>query len=127
MFRTVLPIMKKGAIAAGEELLKSGANIVSDVWTTGDLKEAQKKRGKEFVSNISNRVSEHMFGKGYPTLLKLQHKQLKKGSVGKKTQKVAKKKKKTNTKTVKKAKKKKKNVKKKTTKRTKQTIQDIFT
>ena len=129
MFRAVIPIMKKSAVAAGQELLKSGVNVVQDVWRTGDLKEAQKQRGKEFISNISNRVSDHMFGKGYSSLMGIQRKQLKRGSGTNKTRKTAKKKPAKGKKAVKKKKAvtKKKKKKQTTTKRTKQTIQDIFT
>lgn len=49
----------------GQELLKSGVGLVNDVWKTGDIESARKRRGKEFVSNISTRTSNHMFGSGY--------------------------------------------------------------
>lgn len=128
MFRAVIPIMKKSTAAIGEELMRSGANVVRDVWRTGDLRGSQKKRGKEFIANISNRVSDHMFGGGYPRVPIARRKQLKSGGKRKKTRKVVKrgaKKGKKAKKTVKP--KKKKTVKKKKTTRTKQNIQDIFT
>lgn len=42
MFRAVLPIVKKGTKALGEELLKSGVNAVEDIWRTGDLATTKK-------------------------------------------------------------------------------------
>lgn len=90
MFRAVIPIMKKSTAAVGEELLRSGANVMKDVWRTGDLAKAQRKRGKEFIANISNRVSDHMFGGGYPRLPIDRLKQLKSGGKRTKTRKVVK-------------------------------------
>lgn len=129
MFRAVIPIMKKSSTALGEELLKSGANVVKDVWKHGDLSAAQKKRGKELLTNITNRVSDHMFGSGYSGGLGVPRKQLKRTVTRKKTRKVTKKggKKKKTTKPRKSVKSKKKTVKRKRAVRSKQNIQDIFT
>lgn len=131
MFRAVIPILKKSSLAAGQELLRSGANLVGDVWKTGDLKDAQKKRGKEFISNVSNRVSDHMFGSGYSHLMGVRRAQLKSSSRGKMSRKTVKRK------PVKRKTQKRKNVKsraktvkkkkKQNTGRSKQNIQDIFT
>lgn len=142
VFRAVIPIVKKSSIALGQELLRSGSNIVHDVWKTGDLAAAQKNRGKEFISKVSNRVSDQMFGSGYGNRFAVQYKQLKGSAHGNKTRKASKskavkgKKKTKKTKSSKKAKKTKKvkstkkgktAAKKKTKKtKTKQTIQDIF-
>lgn len=117
-----MPIVKKGTKALGEELLKSGANTVGDIWKTGDLIATKKKRGKELVTNISNRLSEHMFGSGYTNLLGVRRKQLKRTIKRKKTRKAVKRKPKKR----KVVKRKKKTVKRKKVRRTKQNIQDIF-
>lgn len=90
MFRAVLPIKKKSSIALGEELIKSGRNVIKDVWKTGDLKTAQKQRGRQFVTNISNRVSDHMFGSGYSNVVVVRGKQLKRSTKRKKTRKAVK-------------------------------------
>lgn len=105
--------------------------FANDVWKTGDLEAAQKKRGKEFINKISNRVSDHMFGSGYAHQLGVKRAQFKSGTSTRKTGRVTKRKKtksKGNKKKKKKAapKKKKKPAKKKKTRRTKQDIQDIF-
>lgn len=122
MFRAVLPIVKKGTKALGEELLKSGANAVEDIWRTGDLATTKKRRGKELLTNISNRVSNHMFGSGYKNLLGVRRKPLKRAGKRKKARKTVKR----NPKKRKTVKRKKKIVKKKKVRRTKQNIQDIF-
>lgn len=135
LFRAVFPIVKKSTSALGQELLKSGVGVLNDVWTTGDLKTAQKKRGKELISNVSNRMSNHMFGSGYTTQAAYKRAQSKRSSIPKKTGKVTKRK--TSSKKRKVVKKKGKNTKKKSTKkkttkkktakkRNKQDIQDIF-
>lgn len=129
MFRAVIPIMKKSSLAAGQELLKSGVNLVQDVWKNGDLKAAKKKRGKEFISSVSNRMADHMFGSGYSNQFGVRRTQLKASSKGKKTKKAVKRK------SVKRKTQKRKTVKKKSksTKknnkgyRSKQNIQDLFT
>lgn len=77
-------------MALGKELLRSGSNVEHDVWKSGDLPTAQKKRGKELINKISNRVSDHMFGSGYSNSLGIRHGQLKGGTRGKKTQKAKK-------------------------------------
>lgn len=123
MFRAVLPIMKKSSIALGEELIKSGRNVIKDVWKTGDLKTAQKQRGRQFVTNISNRVSDHMFGSGYSNVVGVRRKQLKRTTKRKKTRKAVKRTAKKR-KTVKRKPKSKKTKKK--VSRTKQNLQDIF-
>lgn len=130
LFRAVFPIVKKSTSALGQELLKSGVGVLNDVWTTGDLKTAQKKRGKELISNVSNRMSQHMFGSGYNMQAAFKRGQSKRSTNVKKTRKVTKRK--TKTKKRKVVKKKGKNTKKKSTKkkatkkRNKQDIQDIF-
>lgn len=53
LFRAVFPILKKGSSALGHELLNSGIGVINDAWKTGDLKAAQKNRGKQFISNLT--------------------------------------------------------------------------
>lgn len=131
VFRAVIPLMRKSTVAAGQELLKSGVNLVQDVWKTGDLKKAKNKRGKELITNVSSRVADHMFGSGYSGISGVRRTQLKakggtkktgKASMKKSTKQKAQKKKnvKSKAKTVKKK-------KKKTPSRSKQNIQDLFT
>lgn len=131
LFRTVVPIVKKGSIALGQELLKTGVGAAEDIWKTGDLKYTQKKRGKEFINNVSNRLADHMFGSGYTPNLITTLSQSKRSTRRRKSGKVIKRKTKKR-KTIKKKKggrkatKKNKTVKKKKNRRTKQDILDIF-
>lgn len=127
LFRAVFPILKKGSSALGHELLNSGIGVINDAWKTGDLKTAQNNRGKQFISNVSDRISNHMFGSGYTSTLGTKRAQSKRVTKPKKTSKITKKKP-AKSKVVKKKKTvKKKNVKKTTKKRrNKQDLQDIF-
>lgn len=129
LFRCVFPLLKKGSTAVGEELFKTGVGVAKDLWKTGDLNDTQKRRGKEFVNNVSNRFAEHMFGGSYIPHIGARLQQLKrkvrrrKTRVGKVTKKrVSKKKKTVKRKPVKKGGKK----KKKRTTRSKKNIYDIF-
>lgn len=116
LFRACFPIFKKGSVALGEELLKSGIGVAKDIIDTGDLDGSRKKRGRQFINNISTRVSDHMFGSGYMPTITTQLKQSKRRVVRRKTRgrvtkkKATKRKKKTTRKrqTVKKNKRKKK-------------------
>lgn len=65
LFRSVYPILKKGSIALGTELLKTGASCLGDISRSEDPQETFKKRGKEVVNNLSRRAADHMFGSGY--------------------------------------------------------------
>lgn len=92
LFRAVFPILKKGSSALGHELLNSGIGVINDAWKTGDLKAAQKNRGKQFISNVSDRISNHMFGSGYTSTLGTKRAQSKRVTKPKKTSKITKKK-----------------------------------
>lgn len=65
LFRSVYPILKKGAAIVGSELLKSGSNIISDIAGSQDPQVVIKKRGKETINNLSKLVGDKMFGAGY--------------------------------------------------------------
>lgn len=124
LFRAVFPIVKKSTSALGQELLRSSAGVLNDVWTKGDLKAAQKHRGKEFISNVSNRVTDHMFGSGYNNLHTTAGVQSKKRAKPRKTRKTTKPKRGGKKKTA--SKKKKVTKKKKTVPKKNRTKQDIF-
>lgn len=65
LFRTVYPLLKKGTVALGSELIKTGASCLGDISRSEDPKEVLKKRGKEAVNNLSRRAADQMFGSGY--------------------------------------------------------------
>lgn len=132
LFRTVYPLLKKGTVALGSELLKTGASCISDLSRNEDPKEVFKKRGKETVHNLGRRAADHMFGSGYKsTLLTRKRSQSSKVTKGVKKRKIAAKKNKKKPKKKPAPKKKKaapKKKKKKTSskKRSKRELLDIF-
>lgn len=65
LFRCVFPLLKSGSAAVGTELLKSGANIISDIGRNEPVERVIKSRGKEAINNLSKLVGEKMFGSGY--------------------------------------------------------------
>lgn len=67
LFRCVFPLLKKGSSTLGTELLKSGANIISDISRNEPVKMTIKKRGKETINNLGNLLGDKMFGSGYKT------------------------------------------------------------
>lgn len=117
LFRSVYPLLKKGSMALGSELLKSGASCLGDISRSEDAQEVFKKRGKEAVHNLSRRAADHMFGSGYKNAVTGRKRpQSSKRSTGVKKRKVAPKK---NKKTPRK-------VKPKSKKRSKRDLLDIF-
>lgn len=122
LFRCVFPLLKSGSSALGTELLKSGANIISDISRNEPMETAIKKRGKETINNLSKLVGDKMFGSGYKasTAVKRAH------SVNSKRSVNTAKKSKTNKKTKKSSPKNKRKSTKKTKPRKKSEIFDIF-
>lgn len=128
LFRTVYPLLKKGTIALGSELLKTGASCITDLSRSEDPRDVFKKRGKETVENLSRRATDHMFGSGYKSqgIIRKRRQSSKVSGVVKKRKTTAagKNKKKPGSKKKAASKKKKKNTKPK--KRTKRDLLDIF-
>lgn len=122
LFRSVYPILKKGASIVGSELLKSGSNLISDIASAQDPQTAIKRRGKEAINNLSRVVGEKMFGTGYKTT-----KPMKRKHSGSKSQPVKKRKAARASDTKKKVTKKVTKSKKKSSERSKSDIFDIFT
>lgn len=122
LFRCVFPLLKSGSSALGTELLKSGANIISDISRNEPMETVIKKRGKETINNLSKLVGDKMFGSGYKvsTAVKRAH------SVNSKRSVSTAKKPKTNKKTKKSPPKNKRKSTKKTKPRKKSEIFDIF-
>ena len=108
LFRCVFPLLRSGSSAIGSEILKSGANIISDISKSESPEVAFKKRGKEAINNLSNLMGEKMFGSGYKTNVSRKRPQSSAGTRGGKKAK--------KTTTTKKAKSKSKTTKKKNTK-----------
>lgn len=118
LFRTVYPLLKKGSLALGSELLKTGVSCLGDISRSEDPQEVFKNRGKEAVNNLSRRAADHMFGSGYKNaVVGRKRSQSSKTSVAVKRKKVAPKKSK---------KKQTRKVKAKPKKRSKRDLLDIF-
>lgn len=67
LFRSAVPFLKKGAKTVGEEVLRSGARVASDVLGGKDFKTAASERSKESGKSLANRALNklhNMIGKG---------------------------------------------------------------
>lgn len=122
LFRCVFPLLKSGTKSIGSELLKTGANIMSDIAQNGDIDTAVKIRGKETLNNLSRMAGDKMFGRGYSTTVSRKRKQSQSNTRGGKKAKKIKKK----SKPAKKKQIKKKQSKNKKKSRSKQELFDIF-
>lgn len=57
LFRSALPILKSTALSAGKTLLKSGADVLSDISSgRADIKTAIKQRGMEGLKSVGRDV-----------------------------------------------------------------------
>ena len=70
LFRTVLPLLSRGAKAVGKEALRTGANIMSDIASSSEpVKEVVQRRFKESGENLKRKAEENveklMGGFGY--------------------------------------------------------------
>lgn len=131
LFRCVFPLLKNGSKTIGNELLKAGANIVSDIARNEDIDTVIKRRGKETIDNLGRMAGEKMFGCGYNANVTRKRKQsqtkARGGKKAKKTKAVNKKKKTVTKKKTKQVKKKNnKRVSNKKNVRTKKDLFDIF-
>lgn len=62
LFRTTLPLLRRGGIAVTKELLNSGANFISDVENNVSPRSAFNNRANESVSNLKRKM---MYGEGF--------------------------------------------------------------
>lgn len=129
LFRSILPILKRSTAVVGAELLKSGANVITDLSHNEPPEAIIKKRGKETINNLSRIAGDHMFGSGYNTRTGVKRRQstrLGRGGKKSKKNKSLKKKKIVKVKKSVKSKKTKKNPRKRSGTRSKNEIIDIF-
>ena len=67
LFRTVLPILRSGAVAVGKEAARAGSHVLADVASGENLKGSAKKHLEEAMGNLVNkakRKAESMAGSG---------------------------------------------------------------
>lgn len=62
LFKTVLPILKRGGAAVGREVLKNGTNFLNDVQNNVNPQTALKNRARETVDNLKRKL---MYGEGF--------------------------------------------------------------
>ena len=62
LFRFILPVAKKMGKAVGKQALASGADFIGDVAQGENPKTAAKKRTRQGVGNLANRVGKNMRG-----------------------------------------------------------------
>lgn len=74
LFRSVLPILKKGSLALGRELVSCGTNVMNDIEDNVPADIAILKHGKQAVSNLKKKVL-NMSGGGYKGVKKPNAKQ----------------------------------------------------
>lgn len=69
IYRFVLPLVKSGAKTVGKEALSTGINIVSDIASNKDPREALRMRLRESARNLKRKADEKfenfMSGEGY--------------------------------------------------------------
>ena len=56
LFRSAIPLLKKGAKALGKTALQTGADIVDDVRSGKNIKSSVKKRAREAGRNVGNKA-----------------------------------------------------------------------
>lgn len=67
LYRFVMPLIKKGAPIIGKELMKSSANILTDVVDRDKtFKESFRKRGRESLKNLTHEAVRGLSGSGLP-------------------------------------------------------------
>lgn len=74
LFRSVLPILKKGTMALGRELLSCGTNVMNDIEQEVPADVAVLNRGKQTLSNLKKKML-NMSGDGYKCVKKLKSNQ----------------------------------------------------
>lgn len=62
LFRRIIPILKKGTVTAGREVINSAANFINDVRHNVSADQALRTRAKEATLNVVKKV---MQGDGY--------------------------------------------------------------
>lgn len=105
LFRSVLPLLKKGGLALGRELISCGTNVMDDIEQKVPIDVAVARQGLKSLSNLKRKVTNNMSGDGYKVAKRAKLPQSRKSSRAvpnsrkKKSVKAKTKKKKNNTKT----------------------------
>jgi hypothetical protein len=62
LFRAILPIAKSAGKAVGRRMLKSGADVATDILSGHNLKKSVKSRGKQAVAHLLQDAATKMKG-----------------------------------------------------------------
>lgn len=73
LFRSILPILKKGSIAVGKEILSSGSHFLNDIGNDVKPRDALRSRAREAYNNIKRKA---MHGEGYKAVRTSKKRQL---------------------------------------------------
>lgn len=65
LIRRILPLLKRGALAAGKEFLRAGANVVEDIQLNKPPQQSVRARVKEAVNHLTHQTIQTMRGNGY--------------------------------------------------------------
>lgn len=65
LFRSVLPILKKGSMALGRKLTSCGSNVISGMEQNVPVQSAVRKHGTQTLNNLKRKVLDKIAGNGY--------------------------------------------------------------
>jgi hypothetical protein len=65
LFRSVLPLLKRGGIALSKELAKGASGVLSDISDDINVNTAFKNRSGEVLQGLKRRAMSQMSGSGY--------------------------------------------------------------
>ncbi len=60
LFRMAAPVLKRAAKAVGKQALVTGANVVGDIISGGDIAQVIETRGKEALTTMANKTAKRM-------------------------------------------------------------------
>lgn len=64
LFRSAMPLLRRGVRALGKQALKTGVNIAQDALSGQNLRTAAKRRLKESGRNLGRQAVKHISGAG---------------------------------------------------------------
>lgn len=73
LFRSILPILRKGSLALGKELLNSGSHFINDIGNDVKARDAFKQRAREVYENLKRKAID---GEGYKSTRPTRKRQL---------------------------------------------------
>lgn len=62
LFRGVLPLLKRGGVAVGKEILNAGTNFITDLQNNMNPRDALNMRARETIENLKRKA---LYGEGF--------------------------------------------------------------